>query len=273
MPVTAPNYSLLSVATTSSPSGPAGAFAGFASASGAPGANALETNCAWPWPAAGTIWGLTSPQATGPPSSGSWGLTLRKNGANATQQISDAAPSDAIHTDAVAAGDLIDLQWSPATTGGTAAIQAIFAPSGPDHWTNYASFDPGGGVTVSSASTLFARLWGTPGASSTSDAAVSATVNTPGTASGFGVILSANTAANAIVAWFKKNATNLTQTLNIGAGLTGFFQDTTHTDAIAAGDLISSWIYVTSSRRITTAASVRTTTDGLVRVLTPGVNA
>jgi hypothetical protein len=243
-PATSPSYSLIAVATTGSISGQAGNFSGFASEAASIGSNATESNLAYPWPAAGTIQGLTS-AAPGPGASGTWGLQFRKNGANGNQSISNSATSD-LHGDLVAPGDLIDLQWTASTAGYTLAAQAIFAPSGPGHFTNYAAQHSGGGVTLNGGATIFPRLWGNPGAQ-TVESGAQVPVNTPGTVSGMSVIFPTNTAIATTTIYFRKNGANSAIGFTVAAGLTGLFRDTTQTDTIAAGDLICGEMLIPSA--------------------------
>lgn len=207
-----------------------GNFCGFAGNTNAPTNLPTEAGAAYPWPAAGVISGLSAYAAA---QSGTWGLQFRKNGANGNQSISNAALASNL-SDAVAAGDLIDLQW---TTGGSAPIvNAIFASADGTHWTNYAAIHLSG-VTYTPPGSIFIRLYGAPGGIGT-EAPQQSRVATPGTLSRYTIIVTANSITTTSQSVIRKNAANGNQAVNIGAGLTGVFTNAGQTDAVVAGDLI-----------------------------------
>lgn len=211
-----------------------GNFGGFAGNTGSPGNYATESPIAYPWPAAGVISGLS---AYAPAQSGTWGLQFRKNGASGNQAISNAALASNL-SDAVAAGDLIDLQW---TTGGSAPIvNAIFASADGTHWANYVGTHLSG-VGFTPPGVVYPRFYGAPGGSSV-ESGQQSRVATPGTISGSAIILMANSTTVTSQAGWRRNGVTV-RAVNIGAGLTGLFQFPPVTkDPVAAGDLICGYL-------------------------------
>lgn len=94
-------------------------------------------------------------------------------------------------------------------------------------------------VSTSTANTTqYLGLYGTSGFSGT-EVNRQTLMRTVGTASNLFMILTANTIAATSTLNFRKNAVNGSQTLSIASNTTGSFEDTTHTDSIAAGDKIT----------------------------------
>jgi hypothetical protein len=71
---------------------------------------------------------------------------------------------------------------------------------------------------------------------------VKTTFRTAGTFSNLHCRVTANAAGSNTVITFRVNSTNVNQTLTIGAAATGYFEDTTNTDAITAGQHASIFI-------------------------------
>jgi hypothetical protein len=72
--------------------------------------------------------------------------------------------------------------------------------------------------------------------------------------SNFGLRVITNTHANARTYSFRKNGANGNQTISVGAGLTGWFEDNTNTDTVAVDDLLS-----TAAQIVAGGGSIATT--------------
>jgi hypothetical protein len=210
-----------------------GNFSGLAG-SGFVGSGVTESFIAYPMPVAGAFSGLSVPPNAG--QTGTWTAQFRKNSANGAQVVTNAALSS-LNVDPVAAGDKVDLAWGAGTSGLIWAIQSVFSAAS-DHWAIYACGHQAAGGNVNAGATIYPRLCGSPGGQTT-EANVQSQIGAPGTLSGLVVIISLNAATASSTAGLRKNAANGTQTVTIGAGLTGLFQDVTHTDAVVVGDLIN----------------------------------
>lgn len=96
-----------------------------------------------------------------------------------------------------------------------------------------------GGVTLAASTTNFYSY----GDGSLNNVTTEAPAQTPfrsaGTISLMGIRVSANTLSGSSTLTLRKNGGNGNQTVSIGAGLTGYFEDTVNTDAVVAGDQIN----------------------------------
>jgi len=71
------------------------------------------------------------------------------------------------------------------------------------------------------------------------EASVQRMIRSPGSCSNLMIHLTANGVAATSTFVFRKNAANGNNTVSIGSSATGFFEDTTNTDTVAAGDKIN----------------------------------
>jgi len=208
----------------------AGAFSFLFGSSG--GGGTTETNAQQLATVAGTLSLLTvrcyvSGVAT------TW--TVRKNAANATSAVTVTASAtgtfqDATHTDAVALGDKLCITTSASTVGSYSWQIAFSATT--NHGVMWSS---NGGLTAHPATTYYVQLMGEGGGVSTESQA-QCLLRSAATLQRLGCNIPVNPTTGASTLNMRKNAANVTQTVTIGAGATGTFSDTTHTDAVVAGD-------------------------------------
>lgn len=98
----------------------------------------------------------------------------------------------------------------------------------------------GSGISVNFNTTTYLALCGSTATASTTETQRQITYQTAGALSLFLVLISANTiATSATTIRTRVNAGNGAQSVSVGAGATGTFQDTTNSDAIAAGDEVT----------------------------------
>lgn len=74
---------------------------------------------------------------------------------------------------------------------------------------------------------------------SSTESSVQTVVGSPGTYSNLYIRVTANSATATSTFVFRKNAATGSQTVSIGSGATGAFEDTTNTDTVVAGDLVN----------------------------------
>lgn len=168
---------------------------------------------------------------------------LRKNGVTGNNSISVSAGltglfEDTSHTDTFASGDLINfIVTTPATGVILANIGGGFTCTDTQPRTDLVS----GGSNLSNSS-LTAGSFGTISGSwsgSTDEAVCQQMHGYPAILSNFRVNMLANTLSAATVTFTTRiNGADGTQVVSIGHGLTGQFEDSTHTDAIGPSDLV-----------------------------------
>ncbi|HEY1750377.1 MAG TPA: hypothetical protein VGG29_03890, partial [Caulobacteraceae bacterium] len=212
--------------------GVAGNAALLGSTSARLGNNAAGAALGAPMPAAGTFSGLSAANGA---VTGTWSLAFRKNLANGAQSISNAAVTDAAHTDTVAAGDVVDGLWGGGGGGPQRVTMAFLGATG--HWALYASANQSAGNSVAAGATVFPSIAGGPGASATETTGV--LIGAPGTLSGMFVGIAANAATATSTAASRGNGVTGAQSAAIGAGLTGRFRDPSGQDTVAKGDLVN----------------------------------
>jgi hypothetical protein len=168
---------------------------------------------------------------------------FRKNTANGNQTFSINAAAtgeftDAVNTDSVVAGDIIDGQVSGGTgTSITISQAAVIFSANAGTVKRFAQWAT---CTSSTNNTLTLPLSG-PATSSANatDLAVSFTVGTPGILQNLYVRVIANTNTLATTVSTRLNSGAGTLTTSIATTLTGVFEDTSHTDPVAVGDLVN----------------------------------
>ena len=166
-------------------------------------------------------------------------LTFRKNAANGNETISIAAGTtgtfqDTTHTDSVSPGDAIDyaLSGSGITEGSIAAI--YHSRSGQSGACHGAYNVIGNFGTTPIYTWLDGQLYTGTCAESQARWPIRFAMNWSNLATY--IYSSSTTSANTITS--RKNGANGNQTISIGAGATGEFEDTTHSDSVASGDTI-----------------------------------
>lgn len=171
-------------------------------------------------------------------------VTLRKNGANGNSTVSipsstTGAFNDLTHTDTIAAGDDVNLQVVTGATGTTLgpwAYGALFQGTTTGMMKSCMNASSG---TATASTSYFRPMAGFFTFTGNITEAIWQHRNkAAGTYQNMNIFVSANARGTATTLTFRKNTANGNQTLSIGAGLTGVFEDTTHTDAVVANDLI-----------------------------------
>jgi len=110
--------------------------------------------------------------------------------------------------------------------------------------------------TATAAATL--QYWDNTGGKllnrATNESQAQTIIRSAGTASNLYVNVTANTSASAVNVTFRKNATNGNLVAVVTASFAGFYEDTTHSDALSSGDLVN------CSYGATTASTTQTVT-------------
>lgn len=96
-----------------------------------------------------------------------------------------------------------------------------------------------GGVTLNASTTDFYAYGDGTLTNITTETPAQIPFRSAGTISLLGIRVSANTLTGTSTLTLRKNTANGNQTVSIGAGLTGYFEDTVNTDTVVAGDLIN----------------------------------
>lgn len=201
---------------------------------------------------------------TAPGGAASWTVTIMKNGVatalTCTISGSSTSAQDLTHSVSFAAGDLISIQWTPASTP---------AASGTVYWTCRQSatnlFSLQGMVLTTAASTIFCPPMNRAASSST-DALGQVVIPTAGTLKN--LTFYTNSAPGASASWAVtviKNGSASTLTCTLSGASAVLASDTADTVSVAAGDTISIQIAPTGSPTLNIAAfalSFSPTNDG-----------
>lgn len=170
-------------------------------------------------------------------------FNLRKNTADGNETMSIGSGvtgefQDAVNTDNVVAGDIIDAQISGGT--GTSINMGVVACVFSANAGTVKRFAQWATCTSSTNNTLTLPLTGSATSSANAtDTAVSFTAGTPGTLQNLYVRVITNTNTLATTVGTRVNSGAGTVTVSIATTLTGAFEDTAHSDAVAVGDLIN----------------------------------
>lgn len=173
-------------------------------------------------------------------------IRTRVNGANGAQSVSIGAGltgvfEDTSNTDSVVSGDLVNYQTVVAAGGaGTLTYGNIgcelLVSSGDQYQLMSATSN---GVSVALSTTTYLLPSGVL-ASSTTEDNHKGRVNTPGfITSKLQAFVISNTITATTTIRTRKNNANGAQTLSIGSGLTGFFEDASNTDTYATNDFMN----------------------------------
>lgn len=174
-------------------------------------------------------------------------VRLRVNGVDGNQSVSLSGTGefeDATNTDTLAAGD--EVNYSLVTgSGGTAfslgVVSTVFAAT--TNTVQRLNIAVAGGVSLAAASTTrYIKLTGQLGDQATAEATEQFLFNTGATLKNLFCYISANARTNSTTIGTRKNASNGAQSVSIGAGATGIFEDTANSDSISDGDLANYYL-------------------------------
>lgn len=200
-------------------------------------------------------------------------VAVRKNGADGNLNISigsgaTGAFEDTTNTDAIVAGDLINTRTTTGTGTGTITIELTScfhdATSGADQM--YAASNGTGSSLTSASSTGRSKIAGDIRALSVSETDAQLTEHA-GTFSNLGVRVITNGRSTQTDVMLRKNAADTALVVQIGAGATGYIEDTTHSETFADGDLSSvRWTTGTGTGTLTfTALGVAKSIAGTIQ--------
>lgn len=165
---------------------------------------------------------------------------LRKNAANGNQVLSIGASAtgefeDAVNTDVIASGDDVAIQTTVGAGGTTFTfnVARMVWSATVGTTTVYAT-----GVPDIVGTTLFSPIVGDTGSTGT-EANNQIKMPTAGTFKNLGISVFTNTRDAATTFRFRVNDLNVNQTVTIGAGATGWFEDLVNTDVVAVNDRVN----------------------------------
>lgn len=188
--------------------------------------------------AAGTVQNWIVNATTNSRASSATVFKARKNSADAGPTVSCTASttglfSDVVNTCAYADGDTWGVALATGAGSGSfgCTYGAEFVTSGQASLTL-----SGFGNTNAFSSTYYFSLGGYQNGSNTTENNVKSTCPEAGTVSNCQIILSTNGKSGTSTYRSRKNGANGNQTISISGGATGIFEDTTHSDSVAAGD-------------------------------------
>lgn len=172
-------------------------------------------------------------------------LRTRINAGNGAQSIAITTGAtgffiDSGNTDAVAAGDDVNLSISTSTGGGNLVFDGAWCAF--EATSGFASFFMSTLTSLTpsfstASSSFYNSLSGGLGVSfSTTEADKAVTLRTAGTFRNIFCNVSSNARATTTTVNFRKNNADGNGVLSITAGATGFFEDTSNTDTVASGD-------------------------------------
>lgn len=170
---------------------------------------------------------------------------FRKNGADGNQTFTIGASAtghfeDLTRIDPVVAGDTVCLKevvGAAGTVHGTANRGAVFNSLAGA----VTRMGPGVGSLTAASSTVF-NAFGSSLSSGTVEANEQFKFKQPFTLRNLGVRIVANARTNNTVYGTRKNSLNGNLSTTVGAGATGYFEDTTNTDLVAANDVVGFYI-------------------------------
>jgi hypothetical protein len=173
--------------------------------------------------------------------SGTSTITLRKNAADATNVASIGATltgwfEDTTHTDAIVAGDKIDFKSIHGAATGTLTLTMINITYAADTDTVTRLVSLTGRATIAEPLTRYFALNHGSATFSATEAPAKCRIRKAGTFKNLAVNLSANAITTASTVTMRKNAAATTVTKSITASTTGFFEDTTNSFTVVAGD-------------------------------------
>lgn len=168
-------------------------------------------------------------------------VTFQKNGSNGNQVVTFADGTsgwteDGTAADSVAVGDKVNVTFSSAGSNPTIyECRSVFSASS-GHSSiiaNGSNFD-----YTTASTTRYAPLGSRAQAYAAAVTDVQHKIRAPGTLNRFFVYVTTNARTNTTSFAVVINGSAGNSTVSVGSGLTGLFEDTTHTDTLSDGDLI-----------------------------------
>ena len=230
---------------------------------GIPTATTANTNQYWPLAVTSIESPVTSPEAnkqilyrtpgtlsklyvkvTANTINGTSTVNVRKNGVGAGLSLTIGPNATGVfenttNTVSVAAGDRLNYQTVPGAATGTMSISILSvlfeATNTTDTVSRLTTCGTALNYTTASAS-RYNVIAGNQGSANGSEIAVKCKIRKPATGKNLGVYISANARTNDTLVRTRKNAVNGACLITIGAGQTGWFEDTTNTDTLAVDD-------------------------------------
>src|SRR6266496_390107 len=173
-------------------------------------------------------------------------FTFMKNTVAGNQVVSVGASAtgkfeDTTNADTIAAGDKIDVKFVPGGATGNhtlTALSMLFFPSTGLLTSSKLSFSHFTDLTGGAVTSYFPLSGNNDNAlaSQPTESSGKTKIRVAGTFRNLAVKISANTCDSASTHTMRKNGADANLTLSIGSSATGIFEDTTHSDAVAAGD-------------------------------------
>lgn len=164
-------------------------------------------------------------------------VSFRKNGANGNGVITPSVNGfsfDNVNVDAVVSGDTVDAGCVSAGSPTVAFLRTVFEASA-----NHVAFMGSARGSPVISGTHYLPLGGEIPSNLTTEARVQFKVRAPGTFSKLYVLVTANPSGTTTNVTLRKNGAAGALTVAIGAGATGIFEDTTHSDTVADSDLVA----------------------------------
>ena len=169
-------------------------------------------------------------------------VTFRKNGADATQTVAPTDTTaglyeDTTHSDSIAAGDIVNMR--PVSTGTPTYYwyRQVFSATS-NHACIY--FCATQNTNVGASTTNYFPICGNrQGSALTVEANAQCLIRAGGTFGNLQINVTANSRSDATTVKSRKNGADGNQSISIGAGLTGVFEDTSNTDTVTSGDLLA----------------------------------
>jgi hypothetical protein len=170
-------------------------------------------------------------------------MRVRKNGANGNQVLSIAGGAtgefeDVVNTDTVAAGDLIAFEGSRAGFTGTVTYSSLYflLAATTDTAIRYVTA-PAQSLSTDSV-TRHSWITGIGDLNAT-ESAVQIKMNLAGSFKNLLVVIESNARTTTTTFRTRINGANGAQSVSVGSGATGIFEDTVNTDTIADEDLVN----------------------------------
>lgn len=188
-------------------------------------------------------------------------LRVVKNGSASGVAVSFAAGQtgvlqDLTNTVSLVDGDTYSLEQVMGTGGGSFNCGAASARLSTEGQA-FAQIAGTGSQNINvSSTTRYLNLPGLIQVASTTENTVQVGAPEALTASNLQVYVTANARTNDTTVKSRKNGADGTQIVTIPAGTTGFFEDTTHTDSLAAGDLFNTVVTTLSGTQIATFSMI-----------------
>ena len=184
-------------------------------------------------------------------------FTFRKNGADTSLTVSAGASTTGIFADnsdtvSFSSGDRFCLKIIGGTSGdGGAGANVNVALLGTSTTTSYHTAFSGGVSNFAAGETDYYSFAGGTYIPFTTIAWYQQQITEPGTAHHLRMYVSANSQNASVTVSFTIGGTAGNQTFSVGAAATGAFEDTTHTDALVANNLMALSVVTTGTGTIT----------------------